>query len=140
MRTMMSTKTYSHLITLNTFDERLEYLKLQGVIGVETFGVDRYLNQALYRSAEWRNLRKYIIARDDGCDLAMPDFAIYDKILIHHLNPITEEDIEERRECIFDPENLVCVSFETHNHIHFGYKPKSRRDPIDRRPGDTKLW
>lgn len=132
--------TYSHLVRLQTFEARLEYLKLCGVVGKETFGSSRFLNQILYRSTEWRNLRKYIITRDDGCDLAMPGYDIYDKILIHHLNPITEEDVDERRDCVFDPENLVCISFDTHNYIHFGRIRKTHQCPIERHLGDTKLW
>lgn len=134
------TKSYKHLITLSTFEDRLNYLKLSGVVGESTFGVDRYLNQALYHSKEWRDLRNYIIARDDGCDLAMPDYGIYDNIYIHHINPIREEDIERRSSKIMDPNNLVCVSFETHNFIHFGYQPRTHRDPVVRYPNDTIPW
>lgn len=133
-------RTYRELVEIPTFKERLEYLKLAGLVGEPTFGFDRYINQALYRSREWRDLRNRIIIRDDGYDLAMPGYEIPDKILIHHLNPITEEDIENGDPKVFDPEGLVCVSFETHNYIHFGYTQPPRQNPVVRFKGDTKLW
>lgn len=132
--------TYRELIAYNSFEERAEYLKLSGQVGMETFGMDRYINQTFYRSKEWRDLRHYIIVRDDGCDLAMPEYEITGKIYIHHLNPITEDDIENRSDALFDPDNLVCVSFETHNYIHFGQKLQNHQAPVIRYSGDTKLW
>lgn len=134
-------KSYSRLITFSTFMERFEYLALNGRIGEMTFGSKRYLNQIFYTSDEWRSIRDEIIVRDNGCDLAVPDYDIGGLIYIHHINPITLDDIEKRRSCVLDPDNLVCVSRSTHEAIHY-------RDPklliIDRNktrtPGDTKLW
>lgn len=132
--------TYRELVSFDNFKERLDYLKLSGQVGLETFGMDRYINQVFYRSKEWKQLRNYIIVRDDGCDLAMPDYDIVGKVYIHHLNPITEDDIVNNSGALFDPENLVCVSFETHNYIHFGRKAPDHQPSIVRHPGDTKLW
>ena len=116
----MSIRTYSELITIPTFEERFEYLQLKGSVGKDTFGYDRYLNQVLYRSPEWKRLRNQIIIRDGGCDLACDGYDIYDKVLIHHLNPITVEDVLTRSRKVFDPDNLVCVTHNTHNAIHYG--------------------
>ena len=114
----MSIRTYSELITIPTFEERFEYLQLKGSVGKDTFGYDRYLNQVLYRSPEWKRLRNQIIIRDGGCDLACDGYDIYGKVLIHHLNPITVKDVLARSRKVFDPDNLVCVSHNTHNAIH----------------------
>lgn len=115
-------KTYTECINLQTFLERYEYLQLHGKVGEETFGYNRYLNQILYKSKEWINLRKYIIERDNACDLACDGFDIYNGhyILIHHLNPISLKDIQNRNPEIFNPDNLICVSRKTHNAIHYG--------------------
>lgn len=134
------TLTYDELVRIPTFEERIEYLRMGGLIGEQTFGFNRYINQAFYKSREWRDIRNQVIIRDNGCDLAMPGYEIPDKILIHHLNPITEEDIEDRNPCVFDLNGLVCVSFETHNYIHFGYKNPPRQLPVERHIGDIKLW
>lgn len=135
------TKSYSEALQFSTFLERYRYLRLNDhAIGEETFGWDRYLNQTLYRSSEWRRLRDQIIIRDQGCDLAHADFPIGGKILIHHINPITKRDIIDRNPLIFDPENLICVSHITHEAIHYGGENLLYKDPVERRPGDTKLW
>lgn len=132
--------TYSELSRLQTFEERFEYAKLGGVIGESTFGFDRYLNQALYRSPEWRRLRNQIIIRDNGCDLGVDGMSIGKYIIVHHLNPLTIEDLDERNEDIFNPEYLVCVSRNTHNAIHFGDESLLPKGPIERRPNDTCPW
>ena len=133
--------SYSELITLPTFEERYRYLKLSGVVGEETFGSHRYLNQAYYKSPEWKQARNNAIIRDNGCDLAMEGFEIRDRIYIHHLNPITMEDILDRSPALFDLDNLICTSFDTHKAIHFGDESML---PInyfhERTPGDTILW
>ena len=136
----MSIRTYSELITIPTFEERFEYLQLKGSVGKDTFGYDRYLNQVLYRSPEWKRLRNQIIIRDDGCDLACDGYDIYDKVLIHHLNPITVEDVLTRSRKVFDPDNLVCVSHNTHNAIHYGDVDLLATGPIIRTKNDTCPW
>ena len=136
----MSIRTYSELITIPTFEERFEYLQLKGSVGKDTFGYDRYLNQVLYRSPEWKRLRNQIIIRDCGCDLACEGYDIYDKVLIHHLNPITVEDVLARSRKVFDPDNLVCVSHNTHNAIHYGDVDLLVTGPIIRTKNDTCPW
>ena len=136
----MSIKTYSELITIPTFEERFEYLQLKGSVGKDTFGYDRYLNQVLYRSPEWKRLRNQIIIRDDGCDLACDGYDVYGKVLIHHLNPITVEDVLARSRKVFDPDNLVCVSHNTHNAIHYGDVDLLATGPIIRTKNDTCPW
>ena len=136
----MSIRTYSELITIPTFEERFEYLQLKGSVGKDTFGYDRYLNQVLYRSPEWKRLRNQIIIRDGGCDLACDGYDIYDKVLIHHLNPITVEDVLTRSRKVFDPDNLVCVSHNTHNAIHYGDMDLLVTGPIIRTKNDTCPW
>jgi hypothetical protein len=136
----MNNKSYNEMIKLKTFRERLEYLKLNGVVGVSTFGYDRYLNQILYNSKEWKAIRNKVILRDNGCDLAFPDKYIIGKILIHHLNPISKEDIINRSYKIFDLDNLVCVSKLTHDAIHYNLDDKLLLDPIVRTKNDTSPW
>ena len=136
----MSIKTYSELITIPTFEERFKYLQLKGSVGKDTFGYDRYLNQVLYRSPEWKRLRNQIIIRDDGCDLACDGHDVYGKVLIHHLNPITVEDVLARSRKVFDPDNLVCVSHNTHNAIHYGDMDLLVTGPIIRTKNDTCPW
>lgn len=136
----MSIRTYSELITIPTFEERFEYLQLKGSVGKDTFGYDRYLNQVLYRSPEWKRLRNQIIIRDGGCDLACDGYDIYNKVLIHHLNPITVEDVLTRSRKVFDPDNLVCVSHSTHNAIHYGDVDLLVTGPIIRTKNDTCPW
>ena len=136
----MSIRTYSELITIATFEERFEYLQLKGSVGKDTFGYDRYLNQVLYRSPEWKRLRNQIIIRDGGCDLACDGYDVYGKVLIHHLNPITVEDVLSRSRKVFDPDNLVCVSHNTHNAIHYGDMDLLVTGPIIRTKNDTCPW
>ena len=136
----MGIRTYSELITIPTFEERFEYLQLKGSVGKDTFGYDRYLNQVLYRSPEWKRLRNQIIIRDGGCDLACDGYDIYGKVLIHHLNPITVEDVLARSRKVFDPDNLVCVSHNTHNAIHYGDVDLLVTGPIIRTKNDTCPW
>lgn len=133
-------RTYSELLTFKTFMDRYNYLKLSGRVGVETFGFDRYLNQMLYRSKRWKELRPKIISRDSACDMAMEDYDISDRIIIHHMNPISIEDIENERDDIFNPEFLVCVSPNTHNAIHFGDDKKLPKPIIKRQPNDMCPW
>lgn len=138
---MMTTKrTYSELMTIPSFLDRYRYLKLGGVIGEETFGDERQLNQTLYRSGEWRRFRRDVIIRDKGCDLAHYDYEICDKILVHHIDPITPKDVLSRDPKIFDLENVVCVSLNTHNAIHYGDESLLLLDPIIRVPNDTCPW
>ena len=136
----MIIKSYSELIKIPTYEERFEYLKLDGIIGKDTFGYDRYLNQALYNSPDWRRLRRQIIIRDNGCDLAFEGYTICGKILIHHINPITMDDIVNKRSIVFDPENLICVTHNTHNAIHYGDVNLLITSPIERTANDTCPW
>ena len=137
----MMLRTYTELCRLETFEERFEYLSLKSVVGRYTFGSERYLNQQFYTSRQWRNARRDVIARDDGLDLGVEGFEIYDKVIIHHMNPITIEDVENGNPDILDPELLITVSHDTHNAIHYGDKSRLRLPTlVERRPGDTKLW
>lgn len=136
----MATKRYSELERLDTFNERFDYLKLYGSVGRATFGVERYLNQRFYTSAEWRHARRIVIARDYGNDLGVNGIGIRGKILVHHMNPITPEDIRKGRVDILNPEFLISVSLDTHNDIHFGRQRQEAQDWSPRTPGDTKLW
>lgn len=138
--TMKNIKTYSELITIPTFEERFEYLKLDGQVGVETFGFNRYLNQAFYKSGEWLSIRDYVITRDNGCDLGMEGYEIYGRILIHHINPITKDDIIQRSRILLDPENLITTVKRTHDAIHYGDSNLLMKAPIERRKNDTCPW
>lgn len=133
-------RCYSDLRRLKTFEERFEYLRLGGIVGESTFGFDRYLNQALYRSSKWREVRDKVIIRDNGCDLGINGYEIISGILIHHMIPITIEDIENRDPKIFNPEFLICTSRRTHNAIHFGDESLLPKDPIERYQYDTCPW
>lgn len=133
-------RTYSELLSFDSFLDRFRYLKLTGHIGEETFGYDRYLNQKFYRTLEWRQLRDRLIVRDFGCDLAHPDFEIPGRILIHHMNPITKFDILDRSEFLMNPEYLICVSHNTHQAIHYGDESLLISEPIIRIPNDTCPW
>lgn len=146
-------RSYSKLITLQTFEERFEYLKLSGAVGAKTFGVERYLNQNFYRSVEWKSFRNEIIIRDNGCDLGVLDREIIkptlisesDKrkygIYIHHINPITIDDIINHSDCVFDPDNVICCSFKTHQAIHYGDMSQlTPSKPTERKPFDTCPW
>lgn len=139
MTTITTIRRYSELCRLRTFEERFDYLKLQGVVGESTFGFDRYLNQLLYRSSEWKKVRNAVIVRDDGCDMGLADYPA-NRIIVHHMNPLSVEDLANRSELIFDPEFLICVSFNTHNAIHFGDETLLPKLPVKRKPGDTCPW
>lgn len=138
----MSTKikTYSDLIQLPTFIQRYRYLKLTGQVGEDTFGYDRYLNQILYHSGEWRRFRRDIIIRDNGCDLGCDGYEIAGKIIIHHINPITLKDIEQRNPMILDPENVISTIHNTHNAIHYGDESLLMTEPLVRTKNDTCPW
>ena len=134
-------RTYSHILTIPTFEERFRYLKLNGRIGEETFGFDRYFNQRFYRSKEWKDIRNYVITRDQGCDLAVRDREIRGLILVHHMNPISIDDIQNVTDYLLNPDYLISVSRRTHDAIH--YSDESillYNNPIVRVSGDTKLW
>ena len=136
----MSIKTYSEMIQLPTFLDRYRYLQIGGQVGKETFGFDRYLNQTLYRSTEWKRFRRDMILRDEGLDLACEGFEVIGKILLHHINPITIEDVVQRNPIIFDPENVICTSLNTHNAIHYGDESLLITGPIQRTKYDTCPW
>ena len=136
----MSLKSYSELITLKTFEERYRYLRIGGAVGKETFGRDRYLNQILYNSEEWKRSRRGIIIRDRGCDLGLEGFEIHGIILIHHINPITIEDVINQNPIIFDPENLISTTHNTHNAIHYGDESLLLVAPAERTKNDTCPW
>lgn len=133
-------KTYSELITIPTFEERYNYLRLGGRVGAETFGFDRWLNQVFYKTNEWLSLRDKVIIRDLGCDLGIEGREIYGRILVHHMNPITKRDILERSPIALDPEYLITTSKLTHDAIHYGDENLLMRDPIIRKPNDTCPW
>ena len=136
-----SIRTYTELIKLPTFLDRFRYLKLDGVVANETFGFDRYLNQRFYKSAEWRRVRDQVIIRDQGCDLGVPGREIQGTIIVHHMNPISIEDIERNPEVLFDPNTLICVSLDTHNALHYGDESILDQEVVvERRPGDTTPW
>ena len=138
--TMTNKLYYSELIKLKTFEERFNYLKLDGIVGDLKFNGHRYLNQVLYKCPEWNDVRRKIILRDEGLDLGCPGYEIYGKILVHHLNPLSVEDVLERRRCVFDPENLITVSHKTHNAIHYGNDSILNNKIIERVPNDTCPW
>ena len=137
----MIIRTYSELIKLPTFEERFEYARLNGVVGDATFGSHRYLNQKFYRTdKEWLDVRNYVIIRDGACDLAVPDREIYGKIIVHHLNPITIEDILNRTKFLLDPEYLICTIKNTHDAIHYGDSSLLVMGPVERSMHDTCPW
>lgn len=136
----MNIRRYSELIKLPTFEERFRYLRLDGQVGADTFGSDRYINQIFYKSPEWKKIRDEIIIRDQCCDLAMPGYDIHGPVLIHHLNPITKEDILSRTDLLLNPEYLVCTIQSTHNAIHYGDVNLLITNPIERKPNDTCPW
>lgn len=134
-------RSYEETMKFKTFEERFEYLKLSGRVGEKTFGWERYLNQILYRSKEWKDFRRQVIIRDDGCDLSDPDHKIIgEKIIVHHINPIAVDDITNRSDLIFDMNNVICVSHMTHEAIHYGDTNLLPKDPIVRRPNDHCPW
>lgn len=135
------TRTYQYLLTLSTFEERFQYLKLGGRVGKETFGFDRYFNQIFYRSPEWKQIRNFVIARDQGCDLAIFDRQIYGRVYVHHMNPISLDDIKDATDYLLNPDYLVCASKETHDAIHYGDESLLIPTKLtERSPGDTTLW
>lgn len=136
----MTIRTYSELKRLVTFEERYRYLALRGSVGYSTFGFDRYINQNFYASREWRQIRQHLIIRDEGCDLGIPGYEIHGRLLIHHMNPITAEEIAHGDECVIDPEYLITTTHKTHNAIHYGDERQLPRPLVPRRHGDTKLW
>lgn len=133
-------RTYRDLRQLNTLVDRFNYLRLGGQVGSETFGFDRYLNQAFYKSKEWLEARRVVILRDNGCDLGIEGYEIAKGLVVHHMNPITLDDIFARKDEIFDPEFLICVSDRTHKAIHYGDAGLLPKDPVQRRAGDTCPW
>lgn len=142
VKAMSQLKTYSELSKLLTFAERFRYLKLDGGVGQETFGSSRYLNQFLYRSNKWKEVRRHVLLRDLGCDLGIEGFEIQRFATIHHMNPITEEDILKERYCVFDPENLITVSNETHRALHYGDERIlfQTKQLVERKPYDHIPW
>lgn len=137
---MTEYKTYSEMIKLENFEERFKYLSLVGIVGDTTFGGHRYLNQALYQSEKWKITRREVILRDSGNDLAHNEYPIIGSIYIHHINPITIDDILGEHPCVFDLENLICASFKTHNAIHYGSIDELAKKPVERKKNDTCLW
>lgn len=136
----MKTRTYSELRRLSTFEERYDYLQLGGVLGAQTFGHDRWLNQQFYKSREWVVIRDLVIVRDNGCDLGVEGFEIFSGLIVHHMNPISVDDLTNGLELVTDPDYLITTSLRTHNAIHYGDKSLLPRGPVERTAGDTKLW
>ena len=136
----MTTRSYSELVKLPTFSERYNYLRLVGKVGSTTFGFDRYLNQSFYTSRDWRQARHAVIARDAGCDLGLEGYEIFDRVYVHHMNPLTKKQVFAADENMFDLEYLITCTLNTHNAIHYGDPNSLVRLPPERRPGDTTLW
>lgn len=133
-------RNYRELSHLKTFEDRFKYLQLKGVIGEDTFGFDRWINQQFYRSAEWKLVRDQVILRDDGCDLGDPDHPILGRVIIHHMNPIRKEDFDLEPDYLLNPDYLICVSHNTHNAIHYGDENLLPKEWTPRRPNDTCPW
>jgi hypothetical protein len=133
-------RTYSELQALDTFSERYRYLRLRGSVGEPTFGFERYMNQQFYRSRQWKEIRQEVIARDEGCDLGVEGYDIYDQIIVHHMNPMTPSDIAHSEGHILDIEFLISTTLKTHNAIHYGDESLLAQPLVERRRGDTKLW
>jgi len=125
---------------LTLFEDRFEYLVLHGEVGASTFGFDRWLNQTFYRSREWRQVRDHVVFRDEACDLGVPGYEIHSGLLVHHMNPMLPEDLEQGEAWILNPEYLITTTHRTHNAIHYGDRSLIPRPPVQRRPGDTRLW
>ena len=139
--TKKNIRTYSELITLATFEERFEYLRLDGIVGEQTFGFDRYLNQLFYqKSQKWKSIRDQVIIRDNGCDLGIEGYEIYKRVIVHHMNPVTIEDLEKESEFLLDPEFLISTTHNTHNAIHYGDESLLIKAPIVRTKNDTCPW
>lgn len=137
---MTKIRTYSDIRRIRTFEERFEYLSLKGVVGQSTFGFDRWINQQFYRSKQWKDVRNNVIVRDNGCDLGVLGYEIFADLIVHHMNPLSVEDIYNGESWILDPEFLITTSLQTHNAIHYGNERLLPRGPIVRQPGDTKVW
>lgn len=133
-------RRYSELRRLETFEARFRYLRLQGSVGRESFGFDRHVNQAFYRSREWKQIRDHVIARDNGCDLGVPGYEIHTDLLVHHMNPMQVEDIVHGHPSILDPQFLITTTHQTHNAIHYGDENHIPRQLVERQAGDTQLW
>ena len=136
----MTRRTYSEMLQYPTFEERFRYLVLSGEVGAQTFGAERFLNQSFYTSAEWRRARQICIIRDDGRDLAIPGREIFGTVYVHHLNPLTPDEVKNASYSLIDPENLICVTHETHNAIHYGDESQLTQELPERFAGDTNLW
>ena len=136
----MTIKRYSELVRLETFEERYEYLRLRGTVGESTFGIDRHHNQLFYKSERWLDTRERVIIRDNACDLGVEGYDIYDIVIVHHINPITIDDIQNNRRCLYDLNNLISTTHNTHNAIHYGDSSLLNDLPIERKPGDTIPW
>lgn len=136
----MRNRTYSELRRIQTFEERFDYLVLRGEVGSATFGSSRWINQRFYRSREWHQVRDFVVLRDNGCDLGVPGYEIHDRLMVHHMNPISVEDLEHGADSLLDPEYLITTTHNTHNAIHYGDDSLLPRAPVERRPGDTRLW
>lgn len=136
----MRTRSYRELSRIATFDQRFSYLSLKGEVGAATFGFDRWINQEFYRSREWRDVRDEVISRDLGCDLGVPGYEIHTELLVHHMNPMTPEDVIHGNSWIIDPDYLITTTHRTHNAIHFGDERQLARPFVERKAGDTKLW
>jgi len=134
------TRSYAKLSQRTTFEERFDYLSLGGEVGMATFGFDRWINQRFYRSREWRQVRDYVILRDEACDLGVPGYQIHAHLLVHHMNPVSPDDLIAGEEWVLDPEYLITTTHRTHNAIHYGDINLIPRAPVERRPGDTRLW
>lgn len=136
----MPTRRYSELVVHSSLEDRFHYLQLRSQVGYKTFGFERYLNQSFYRSREWKRVRDEVILRDNGCDLGVSGYEIHDRIIIHHMNPMTVDDIEAGSDDILDPEFLISTTHNTHNAIHYGDARLLPQPPVERRPGDTTPW
>lgn len=137
---MSRIRTYSELRRLETFEDRFDYLELRGSVGESTFGYDRWINQRFYTSREWRQVRQHVIARDNGCDLGVPGFEIHSGLVVHHMNPVSADDLIHGDEDVLVPEFLITTCLATHNAIHYGGRDALPRPPVERTAGDTKLW
>jgi hypothetical protein len=140
MTMSINRRRYSELKLLDTFEERFDYLLIGGSVGEHTFGFDRYINQGFYTSKEWRDIRNEVIVRDSGCDLGIPGYEINGALVIHHINPMSADDITHGEEWILDPEFLITTTKSTHNAIHYGNRTQLAQPFVERAPGDTKLW
>jgi hypothetical protein len=137
---MAKIRTYSELCRYKTLEDRFRYLKLGGLTGVATFGFDRWINQRFYKSNEWKHARDHVIVRDNGCDLGIPGYEIHSGLLVHHMNPVSLDDIKHAEDWLIDPDFLITTSLQTHNAIHFGDESRLPRGPVERKRGDTTLW